>query len=587
MPLVSQGIRRTGLANVCPFFSPPKETGSPARRADLPSGWHAPPKSLPWEPMRVALAQLNPVVGDVPNNADKVKEFIVAATRQGAELVVFSELSLTGYPPRDLLEDPGLVADNVAALESVATCCHNIGALVGFARPVTEGPGPELEDAAALLVDGQIREVFTKSLLPNYSVYDDPRYFRPGRGPSCFELGGHVFGVTICEDLWDSVALGRDLYGLDPIGLLADKGVDILVNISASGFQCGKIGQREELISRQARRCKATLLYVNQVGGNDEMIFDGGSCAVSPSGELLARAASFREDLLLVDTETGSGHCEPLADDMGRLTEALQLGLRDYVRKGGFDGVVVSLAEDAASAVVATLGVDALGAGQVRALAMCGPQEQKTLADIRQLADDLGITPEAVSIEAAGEAMEAALRATGGRNDAVRTARMGDRLCGLLLSACAEAEGRLALAPVDKTDLALGRYTLADSMPGALAPIGDVLRQDVIRLGEHLSGSRGRIPRAMLTAPRSGGGSEGSATEPDGPVVDGILAKYIEQGRTIGQIVGDGFDREVVTRTVRQVDRGEYRRKQAPPVLMVTSRAFGGGRRLPVARRYD
>ncbi len=537
--------------------------------------------------MKVALAQLNPIVGDVAGNTGKVKESIAAAARQGAGLVVFSELSLIGYPSRDLLQDPNLVADNVAALESVAMCCHNIAALVGFARPVTEGAGPDLEDAAALLVNGQIREVFTKSLLPNYSVYDDPRYFRPGQGPGCTELGGQRVGVTICEDLWDQVALGRDLYGLDPIALLADKGVDILVNISASGFQRGKIGQREELTSRQARRSKATLLYVNQVGGNDEMIFEGCSCAVLPSGELLARAASFREDLLLVDTEAGRGRCEPLADDVDRLTEALKLGLRDYVRKSAFEGAVVFLAEDAASAVVATLAVDALGAGQVRALVMCGQQEQETSADIRQLADNLGITPEAISIDAAGEAMDAVLRATGARNDAARIANMRHRLCGSVLSVCAEAEGRLALAPVDKTDLALGRHTLADSMPGALALLGDVLKQDVRRLGEHLNGSRRRIPRGLLEASRSAGGSEGRATDAGGPTVDEILANYIEQGRTVEQIAGDGFDRELVTRIVRQVDRSEYRRKQAPPVLMVTSRAFGSGRRFPVARRYD
>jgi len=537
--------------------------------------------------MKVALAQLNPVVGDVPNNADKVKEFIAAAARQGAELVVFSELSLTGYPPRDLLENPALVAANVAALGSVATHCQDIAALVGFARPVTEGPGPQLEDAAALLVDSQIRQVFTKSLLPNYSVYDDPRYFRPGQGPGCTKLGGHRIGVTICEDLWDAAALERDLYGVDPVGRLADKDVDILVNLSASGFQRGKICQRAELISRQARRCKATVLYVNQVGGNDEMIFDGGSCAVSPTGQLLARAASFQEDLLLVDTDSGSGRCETLADDMGRLTEALKLGLRDYVRKSNFNGALLSLTKDAASAVVATLAVDALGPGQVRALAMYGEQKQDTLDDVRQLAHNLGVKMEAVSIEAAGDAVDAAVRATGGRNDAVRGAQMRDRVCGSILSACAETEGRLALAPVDKTDLALGRYTLAGSMPGALAPIGDVLTQDVLRLGEHLSGTRERIPRGMLEDPRGSGGQEGGAIEPDGPAVDEILAGYVEQGRTVEQIAADGFDRELVARTVRQVDRTEYRRKQAPLVLMVTSRAFGSGRRFPVARRYD
>ncbi len=534
--------------------------------------------------MKVALAQLNSVVGDVPRNVGRIREAIASAASQGAELIVFSELSFTGYPPRDLLEDPSLIDANVAALDEIAGCCHGIAALVGFARPATESFGPELEDAAALLVEGEIRQVFVKSLLPNYSVYDDPRYFRPGRGPGRFEWDGQVVGVTICEDLWDSTALGRDLYGLDPIGMLADRGVDVVLNVSASGFQRGKIRQREDLIARQARRCGAPLLYVNQVGGNDEMVFDGCSCAFSASGDLLGRAAAFREDLLLVDTDAGAARCEPHGEEMERLAEGLKLGLRDYVLKSGFEGVVLPLNGDVGSAVVALLSAEALGPERVEAIIAADRNATDAPASAHQLAEGLGIRTRVVSTQEAEDAFMAFRPPTTDHEAGTVRDRYANAVRGTLVSATAEAAGRLALATSDKTDLALGRCTAADVMPGSLAPVGDVFKSELRSLAAHLGH---RPPRAQPVDLKACTGHAPDVDDPDGVTVDGILARYIEQGQAGEKIVGDGFDRDLVKGTLRRLHRSEYRRKQAPMVLMVSPRAFAGGWRFPVARHYD
>ena len=526
--------------------------------------------------MRIALAQLNPVVGDVAGNAVKVGDAIGRAADQGAELVVLPELSLVGYPPRDLLDDAALVADNVAALERIARTCRRTAALVGAVWPAEAGPGAALADVAALLADGAIRQVHAKALLPNYDVYDDPRYFRPGAGPACSELNGRRFAVAICEDMWDSTALGRDRYGVDPIARLAGEGVDLIVNIAASGFERGKTRLREQLLARQARRARAAILYVNQVGGNDDMIFDGGSCVVSAAGEVLARAAGFREDLLLVDTDAAGGRCETLGDEMTRLAEALKLGLADYVRKGGFAGALVGLDGDVGSAVVATLAADALGSGKVRAVAACSGADEKASAEVRRLADGLGIELEPVPPEAMRRAVEALSAA--GSVAPTPSPEVHARLCGDVLSLRAEAAGRLALAAADKTDLALGRPGAADTITAALAPIGDVLRRDVLRLAEHLNAGRERIPRRMLQAARPPAGG--------GPAVDEIIEQYVEGGRTVEQMARDGIDGGLAEQTVRRVDRAERRRTRAPLVLKVTARAFGLGRRMPVARRY-
>lgn len=536
--------------------------------------------------MRIVLAQLNPTVGDVAGNEAKVLDAIARAEQDGATLVVFSELTLTGYPPRDLLEDPKLIADNVAALSRIAPRCRDIAAMVGFAKPATESFGPGLEDAVALLAGGQIRQVFVKSLLPNYSVYDDPRYFRAGTGPGTFDLDGKRIGVTVCEDLWDATALGRDLYGMDPIGQLADEGVDLVINVSASGFQRGKIRQREDLIARQASRCNTPLLYVNQVGGNDEMVFDGNSCAYLPTGELLGRAASFREDLLPIDTEAGPGRCEPIADDTTRLADALKLGLRDYVEKGGFARVLVPVDAHAISFGLLALAVEALGPDGVRGVLLSHSNASSEGVDPRRLADVLGIRV----LEAPADELDQPLEQTL-RNASVdlephllQAARVGIR--GVIQTAVARGHGCLALTAVDKTDIALGLGSPADGMPGALAPLGDVLKSDVCRIVEWLATQK------EITCPEWASAAPAHLSLPgigefDAGSVDRVISYYVEQGLPVDQIIAEGLDADPVHRVVRRINRTEHRRRQAPLALMVSSRAFGGGRRLPVARHHE
>ena len=539
--------------------------------------------------MKVALAQFDPVIGDVGRNARGVRECIASAEAHGVDLVAFNEMALVGYPARDLLQNLELVAENVAAVEALAEDCRNVASLVGFVRPALAGPGAPLEDAAALLANGRIQDVHVKSLLPNYGAYDDPRYFRPGPGPKCSEVNGHRFGVAICEDLWDATALGRQLYDEDPVARLMADGAQTIVNIAASGYEQGKVHRREALLARQARRSGAVILYVNQVGGNDGMIFDGSSCAFSSTGRLLARAASFGEDLLFVDTQTRVGRCEPVADEMTRLAEAIKLGLRDYLRKGGFDGVVLGLAGDLCSAVVATLAADGLGPEKVRCLVMpIGPDRDVTVNQCKQLAGNLRIHLDVLSIEPAVRLTKALVESASSRGpEDVLTTGIPACLHATMLSVLSAINGHLPLVALNKTDLSLGCWVPAPGVCGGLAPLGDVFRRDITGLAEHLNAQEKRIPPEIISAwqipqrcivPQAG--------EPlwldDG--LDEILARHLEQGQTARQMARDGFDFESVRRTLRHVGRAEHWRRQAPMVLEVSARAFGPGWRLPVTR---
>ena len=352
--------------------------------------------------MKIALAQFNPTVGDLAGNSAKIADFIDRAAAAGAELVVFGELSIMGYPPRDLLRKEQFVADNVAAVEALARRCTKIAALVGFVRPTPDGKGRPLQNAAAMLEGGRIRHVHVKSLLPTYDVFDESRYFQPGEPGQCVELGGRRLGISICEDLWDAEALGRELYGVDPIAALSKQGAQVIINMAASPFHVGKARLREELFSRQARRVGLPIIYVNQVGGNDELIFDGGSCLISAAGEVLGRAASFREDLLVVDVDGGPTRCEEQVSDIASLSAALKLGLADYVRKCGFSGMVMGLSGGIDSSVTAVLAADALGPKNVTLLAMPSRYSSgSSLADAKTVAANIGAELHVLPIEPA------------------------------------------------------------------------------------------------------------------------------------------------------------------------------------------
>jgi len=543
--------------------------------------------------MRIALAQFDPIVGDIAGNTARMGQLIDRAAADGCDLVVFGELAVAGYPPRDLLRKEQFVADNVAAVEALAGRCTRTAALVGFVRPTPSPRGRPLQNAAALLAEGEVRLVHVKTLLPTYDVFDETRYFEPGGRPRCIDLAGARIGLSICEDLWDAAALGRELYGEDPIGFLAGQGARIIVNMAASPYQRGKAALREDLFARQAARHRAAIVYVNQVGGNDELIFDGGSCVVSPEGKLLGRAASFREDLLVVDLGAAPGRIEPLADETARLWEALKLGLRDYVAKCGFRSVVLGLSGGIDSAVVAALAADALGGENVHTLAMPSRHSSDhSLADAAALAANLHLRHRVIPIEPMHAAFEAALAETlaaGGTDTAAENVQA--RIRGTLVMADSNALGHLALATGNKSELSCGYCTLYGDMAGGLAPIGDVLKTAVYELARHANAAAGGpcIPENTLLKPPSAELKPGQVDQdklPPYDLLDAILTRYIEEDETAEEIIAAGLPAEEVQRVVRMVDSAEHKRQQAPPVLKVTTRAFGSGRRMPIAQRY-
>ncbi len=543
--------------------------------------------------MRIALAQYNPVVGDIAGNSARMANCIAQAKAAGAGLVVFSELSVIGYPPRDLLRKEQFIADNLAAVERLAKDCRGIAALVGYARPTPGAQGRSLQNVAALLADGEIKHIHVKSLLPTYDVFDEHRYFEPGDTPGVIQIDGHAVGLSICEDLWDAVALGRQLYGRDPIADLASHGARIIINMAASPYQMGKATLREELFARQAKRCKATIVYVNQVGGNDELIFDGASCVVSPEGKVVARAASFAEDLLVVDLGS-DGRREELGDDMERLSKALKLGLKDYVAKCGFKSVVLGLSGGIDSTIVATLAADALGPGNVYCLAMPSRySSDHSIGDSEILARNLGVNFEIVPIKSIHDAFEQSigpLIASGGGAE-LAAENIQARLRGCIVMAYSNSLGHLALATGNKSELSTGYCTLYGDMCGGLAPIGDVLKTLVFKLAHQLNKEAGfeRIPLQVITKPPSAELRPNQFDQdklPPYELLDAIIEQYVEADKTPQEIIDAGFDAKIVQYVIRLVDTAEYKRKQAPPVLKATARAFGSGRRMPIAQRY-
>lgn len=544
--------------------------------------------------MRIALAQYNPTVGDVDANARTMAAWIDRAKADGADLVVFGELSVLGYPPRDLLRKQGLVEASVAAVDRLAGHCRDIAALVGFVRPARGDTGRALENCAALLADGKVQRVHVKRLLPTYDVFDETRYFRPGPEPECFEVAGRRVGLSVCEDLWDAESLGRDLYGADPAGDLARRGAEVIINLAASPYEMGKAPHREALFARQAERSGAAIIFVNQVGGNDELIFDGASGVYTPEGKVLARAKSFSEDLLVVELDSSEPtRQEALGGEMQRLGEALKLGLGDYVRKCGFSSVVLGLSGGIDSSVVAVLAADALGPENVHVLAMPSRySSEHSLADARGLAENVGVAYSEVPIEAMHSSFEQTARDLLEQGQwEITSENIQARLRGNLVMAWSNAFGHLPLATGNKSELSVGYCTLYGDMCGGLAPIGDVLKTQVYCLAKHLNAEAGfdRIPIGVLTKPPSAELKPDQTDQdklPPYEVLDAILRLYVEEDRTAGEILAQGFPADVVTRVLRLVDLAEYKRQQAARVLKVSARAYGMGRRMPIAQRF-
>ena len=547
--------------------------------------------------MKIALAQINPTVGDFQGNVAKVVDFSRRAQAGGAELAVFSELVICGYPPADFLEKTSFVARAQEAVEEVAlaTAALPITIICGYVTPAELGSGKHVRNSAALVRGGRVEFTQSKVLLPFYDVFDEQRYFAPAERQAVIQLGGERIALTICEDAWNDKSFWPSrLYAVDPVDDLMRKAGDgpgsIIVNISASPYWRGKRQIRFEMLAAIARRHRVPVIMVNQVGGNDSLIFDGSSLAIGADGTLLAQANAFEEDLVFVDTVARSGDIRPKdhTRDAG-IYEALVLGTRDYVRKCGFSKALVGLSGGIDSALVAAIAVDALGHENVRGITMPSQYSSPgSVSDSQRLAENLGIRLDTIAIEGLFKAYECALQEVfAGTRPDITEENIQSRIRGNLLMAMSNKSGALVLTTGNKSEMSVGYCTLYGDMVGALAVIGDVMKTRVYDLCNYINRDREIIPAAILEKPPSAElrpGQKDTDSLPPYEVLDPILEGYVERYQTPEAIATEnGFDLDLVRYVVKLVERSEYKRQQAAPVLKVTEKAFGMGRRFPIA----
>lgn len=552
--------------------------------------------------MRIALAQINPIVGDIDGNASLITAAADEAVRQGADLVATPELAVFGYPPKDLLCRQRLVERNVQAVQRIASHCRDISIAVGYVEPNHSGDGHGVFNAVALCRSGEIVANYRKILLPTYDVFDEGRYFDAGRSPCVVPVptasGTCQVGLTICEDLWNDEQFGgRRFYGDDPIERTVAAGAQLLLNLSASPFRTGVCAKREGLFVGQVREHRVPLIYVNQVGGNDDLIFDGASLAINADGTIVARARAFDTDLLIVDLTGQSfeeARVESYPTPVESMHDALVLGIRDYLRKCGFNEVVLGLSGGIDSAVTAALTVQAIEPNKVHGVAM--PSRFSTchsLEDAQALAKNLGIQFAIIDIKDLHAAYERALaeQFRGTRPD-VSEENIQARVRGNLLMALSNKFNRLLLTTGNKSELAVGYCTLYGDMCGGLAVLSDVPKTQVYELARLINRNAGRelIPQRSIDKPPSAELREYQTDQDSLPPykdLDVILEHYVERDSSVDEIAALGFDKDIVTRVAHLVDRSEYKRKQIPVGIKVTTRAFGTGRRMPIAARYS
>ncbi len=545
--------------------------------------------------MRVALVQTNPTIGDVAGNVRRVVAGLRRAADAGARLAVFPEQTFIGYPAKDFLLRRDVVEPNVDALQQVADAAHDVAAVVGYAEPRRREFGRPLYNSAALVHNGEVLRHWRKRLLPTYDVFDEVRYFERGGVDAPVDFEGVRFGATICEDMWASEEmLGLPLYDCDPIGDLADAGAQFVLNISASPYFLGKHDIRLRLMQEHARAKGVPLLFVNQVGGNDELLFDGSSCVVNAEGELVGQAQPFAEDMLLVDLDDlGATRRVPNPEGAASVHGALVMGLRDYLRKCGFKSAVIGLSGGIDSAVVAALAVEALGTENVHGLAMPSRfSSDHSVGDARKLAENLGIAFSIVEIEPMHAAFERTLTPHfEGRPADETEENIQARTRGVILMAMSNKFGSILLTTGNKSELAVGYCTLYGDMAGGLAVISDVPKTMVYQVARHMNERAGRevIPENIITKPPSAELKPDQTDQDSLPpyeVLDEILERYEVRLQTQEEIVAAGFDAVVVADVLRKIRISEYKRQQAAPGLKVTSRAFGFGRRMPIAARH-
>jgi len=572
------------------------------------------------------MAQLDLVVGDLAANAASLKRALRSAEDQGADLCLFPELAITGYPPEDLLMKPRFVSDNVAALHEVAAATSTCVAVVGFVdpvpfagRPESAGDGggsrpPHLANAAAICSGGAVAAVYHKRLLPNYGVFDEQRWFVPGAQPHVLHsIGGAAVGVTICEDIW---SVGG------PVAILGRGGADLVVNINASPYSKGRWSERLTMLRNRASEAGCAIAYCNLIGGQDELVFDGASVVVDRDGNVLASARQFDEDLVVLDlpfdSANGSSHrtlqvvpvSQPSATgpplvhptirsplpSSAEVYDALVLGTRDYLLKNGFSDVVVGLSGGIDSALVATVATDALGPEHVHALSMPSRYSSEgSVTDALEIAGRLGIDVRVVPLDPAHRALSALLAPVLGTEPAGLTdENLQSRLRGLLLMAVSNANGWIVLTTGNKSEIATGYFTLYGDTVGGFAAIKDIAKTQVYELCAYRNARAGPppiepIPVAVLEKPPSAElrpDQRDDQSLPSYEVLDPVLAAYVERDRTKPEMVEEGFDPVIVDAVVRLVDAAEYKRRQLPPGVRITAKAFGKDRRIPITNRY-
>jgi NAD+ synthase (glutamine-hydrolysing) len=536
------------------------------------------------KPLRLAVAQVNATVGDIAGNVRKVLSACGLAREAGANLVVFPEMVLPGYPPEDLLLRASFVEENLAAWREVAGSAHGVTVVAGFVDRDAKG---RVWNAAGVAAGGRVLGVYRKMHLPNYGVFDEMRYFHRGTEPGIFPVRDSRVGITICEDIW--VRRG-------PVAREAKGGANLILNISASPYHAGKWEERRDLVAAHARRTGLPVAYCNLVGGQDELVFDGGSMVVAPRGEVIARAAMFSEELLLCEIGglSEGGLVAPIPPIEEEIFRALVLGTRDYVEKNRFPGAIIGLSGGIDSSLVAAVAAEALGPSRVLGVTLSSPfTSPESVEDAHALASNLGIRCLDLSI---GDAFEAFGRTLAepfaGRAEDTTEENLQARIRGTILMALSNKFGEIVLTTGNKSEMSVGYATLYGDMAGGFAVIKDVFKTMVYRVSRRYNGSRGRdvIPARVLTKPPSAElrpDQKDSDSLPEYDLLDPILKMYVEEDKSVPEMVAAGYPEDVVRRVVTLVDRSEYKRRQAPPGVKITPRALGKDRRMPITNRSN
>lgn len=547
--------------------------------------------------MKIALAQLNYHIANFEDNSNKMIDAIKKAERQGAELVIFSELSVTGYYPHDLLERKEFIEKAERAVEKIAKACTTIAAIIGAPSINSSSRGKKLFNSAILLKNGKVETMRHKSLLPTYDIFDEYRHFEPNRQFDVVELNGKKLAITICEDLWDEQptqnVFGKDkLYTRSPLEELSKQNPDLVINISASPFSYNQENWRKDILVKKAIKYQLPIVYVNQVGAQTEIVFDGGSFFLEKDGTIPTELAYFEEDFQVVDTDNPTPKKQVQSDYIAKIHKALILGIRDYFGKMGFKDAILGLSGGIDSALVCALAVEALGKEHVRGVLMPSVySSEHSVSDAIKLAENLGIQHDTVGIQNMVREFETQLKPLF-KNipPGVAEENIQARTRGILVMALSNKFGNILLNTTNKSESAVGYGTLYGDMNGGLAILGDIYKTDVYKLSNYINRNKEIIPVNSIVKPPSAElrpDQKDTDSLPDYDILDSILFKYIELNLSPSEIIEQGFEREMVFKVTRMVNQNEYKRFQSPPILRVSSKAFGFGRKMPLVARYQ